>query len=224
MRASVAIVAAAGSGERLGAGIPKAFVSLRGKTILEVSLLSLAKQGIARIIVALPPENMSLNSAPSIPNIEILTVSGGMRRQDSVLNAAKLVPHTADVVFIHDAARPLLRAGIVEELHSTAIKYGAAVPALPCADTLKYVEDGQIHRTVDRSRLYGVQTPQAFRRDIFDAMLKHYSSIEMTDDCSVAEIALGLKPHIVTGSARTLKITTPEDLRIVELMYREEGF
>ncbi len=211
-----AVVAAAGGGERLGAPVPKAFVELPGGTLLEHSLRSLARQGVTFAAVAVPVGFEPPRPVASPPGMEAALVEGGPRRQDSVLNAARLLP-PARVVLVHDAARPFLRPGLVAELAAEALRRGAAVPTLPCPDTLKLVEGGVAVRTVDRSGVHLVQTPQAFRRDVFEAMLPLYDRLEVTDDAAIAEAA-GFPPRAVEGSPFTFKVTRPADLELARIL------
>ncbi|MFA4985325.1 MAG: IspD/TarI family cytidylyltransferase [Candidatus Brocadiia bacterium] len=246
---TIAIVAAAGSGERLGYGIPKAFVSLGERTILECCMAGIHRQGVDHAIVALPigmAANTTLTSAsPNCAILETLVhgkpqaqgtfrveipsgmavsfVTGGTRRQDSVRNCAAMIPPEAGVILIHDAARPFLRDGLAADLAEAAMRWGAAAPALPCADTLKVGREGKIINTVDRRSLFGVQTPQAFRRDIFLKMLSLYSDADVTDDCAIAE-TIGTHPHIVSGSPFTFKITTAADLELARLLAASRGY
>ena len=213
-----AIVPAAGMGKRLAAGVPKAFVQLApGISLLSLAVDSLVEQGVGHIVVAIPRKYLNRTSLTT--QVATVTfVAGGERRQDSVQNAARILPEGYRSVFIHDAARPFLRRGIVRELHEAAIRDGAAAPVLNCPDTLKRTSNGRISETVDREGLYRVQTPQVFRADVFRAMLDLYDKLAVTDDCKLAEEA-GFAPVAVTGSEYSFKVTTPEDLEFAKALY-----
>ncbi len=215
-----AIVPAAGSGMRLGASVPKAFVEIGSRPMLHHAVISLAGQGVRHFIIALPPQF----SAPPMPvgDFEILTVPGGEQRQDSVLNAAALLPSSYGAVLIHDAARPWLRDGLIADLLAAAKDRGAAVPVVAVADTLKAVSDGLVLRTVPREGLAGVQTPQCFCASLFSRMLPLYRDMAVTDDCAIAE-ALGERPAAVPGSPLSFKVTTPHDLRLATLLFSGEA-
>ncbi|MDZ7814625.1 MAG: 2-C-methyl-D-erythritol 4-phosphate cytidylyltransferase [Planctomycetota bacterium] len=213
-----AIVPAAGMGKRLAAGVPKAFVQLApGVSLLSLAVSSLAEQGIGHIVVAIPEKYLERTSLAPF-GAQVTFVAGGERRQDSVRNAAQVLPKDYSTVFIHDAARPFLRGGIVRELHENAMRDGAAAPVLNCPDTLKRTSNGRIRQTVEREGLYRVQTPQVFRCDVFDSMLELYDKLHVTDDCKLAEEA-GFAPVTVRGSEYTFKVTTPEDLELAKALY-----
>ncbi|GAB4151314.1 MAG: 2-C-methyl-D-erythritol 4-phosphate cytidylyltransferase [Planctomycetota bacterium] len=217
MKGAWCILAAAGSGERLGSKVPKAFARLGRTTIIQRAIKELHHQGIRNFVVALPRGRAFDVGFLQQSDAEIHTVEGGAERQDSVLNAAAMLPDDVSFVLVHDAARPFLRTGVVEELISRASETGASMPVLPVTDTLKRVSGGIIEATVPRAGIVRVQTPQVFRGDVFRAMLPLYRSMSVTDDSAVAE-SLGIKPAAVTGSAFTFKITTPEDLAMAELI------
>jgi 2-C-methyl-D-erythritol 4-phosphate cytidylyltransferase len=214
-----AIVPAAGSGVRLGASVPKAFVNIGVLPMLHHAILSLAAQGVEHFVIALPPGF----DAPAMPagEFEILTVPGGEQRQDSVLNAAAALPSDYCAVLIHDAARPFLRAGLVADLLAAARSHGAAVPVLPVVDTLKKLDGNKVIATVSREGLAGVQTPQCFSADLFKRMLPHYRGMQVTDDCAIAE-SLGVRPAAVPGSPLSFKVTTQHDLQLARLILASE--
>ncbi len=143
-------------------------------------------------------------------------VPGGAHRQDSVRNGLEKI--TGDVVAIHDAARPLVRCGIIERSIDEARRTGACIAAVPVIDTIKRVADGVVGATVDRSNLYAVQTPQTFRTDLLrDAYARAYADgVYATDDAALVE-RLGAKVSIVPGSYDNIKMTTPEDLDLISM-------
>jgi 2-C-methyl-D-erythritol 4-phosphate cytidylyltransferase len=213
---AVALVVAAGRGERLGTAVPKAFAILAGRPMVQWSIAALEEVGaIEEIVVALPPGV----DAPE----GTIGVAGGTQRSHSV-QAALAAARAADVVVVHDAARPLLTAALVEDCLS-AIADGdcdAAIAAAPVTDTVKECDGATVVRTLDRSRLWAVQTPQAFRREALERALDQGDEIvgAATDDAALVE-ALGGTVRLVPAPRENLKVTTPLDLRVAELLLRE---
>ena len=213
---AVALVVAAGRGERLGSEGPKAFVMLAGRPMVEWSIAALsAVAAIEQIVVALPPGV----TAPA----GTLGVAGGRQRSQSV-RAALRAARDDDVVLVHDAARPLLTAVLVEDCLG-ALRAGdcdAAIAATPVTDTIKESAGADVVRTLDRSRLWAVQTPQVFRRDVLERALAQDDEViaAATDDASLAE-ALGATVRLVPAPATNLKVTTAVDLRVAELLLGE---
>jgi 2-C-methyl-D-erythritol 4-phosphate cytidylyltransferase/2-C-methyl-D-erythritol 2,4-cyclodiphosphate synthase len=215
-----AIIAAGGRGLRLGAGRPKQFLELAGRSILETSIAALAASSrIDEIVVALPAEHLEaeskiLKSAIARP---LTFVSGGARRQDSVANAFAKTSGKADLIVIHDAARPFVTGEVIARAIDGARAYGAAIAAVPVKDTVKQAgeanADGSrlIRGTIARDSVYLAQTPQAFQRDILARALSEGHSIDATDEAMLVE-RLGLPVHVVPGDERNVKITTAEDL------------
>jgi 2-C-methyl-D-erythritol 4-phosphate cytidylyltransferase len=212
---AVALLVAAGRGERLGSQGPKAFVACAGRPLLEWSVAALqACADVERIVVALPPGVI----AP--PGTE--GVQGGEQRSQSV-RAALRHAGDADVVVVHDAARPLLTPQLVQDCLDTlaAEDCDAAIAATPVADTIKEAEGEVVVRTLDRSRLWVVQTPQVFRRDLLERALAAPPQVvaAATDDASLVE-RLGGEVRLVTAPRENLKVTTSDDLRLAELLLR----
>ncbi|HEY3019502.1 MAG TPA: 2-C-methyl-D-erythritol 4-phosphate cytidylyltransferase [Solirubrobacteraceae bacterium] len=214
---AVALLVAAGRGERLGAPGPKAFIMLAGRPMLEWSLDALrAAPSVERVVVAVPPGVEWVGGDVS--------VAGGESRSQSVRNALAAAGD-ADVVVVHDAARPLLDADLVERC-VRALDGGAdaVIAAAPVTDTVKEAADGIVTRTVDRSRLWAVQTPQVFRRAALEAALAQPDAVlaTATDDAGLVE-ARGGVVRVVESSPRNLKVTTPTDLKLAELLLASEG-
>ena len=215
-----AIIAAGGRGARLGADRPKQFLELGGRSILELSLAALAASDrINDIVIALPADYLdagskALKKAVSKP---LAFVSGGNRRQDSVSNAFAKTSPKADVILIHDAARPFVTQAVIERTIDGARTYGAAIAAVAAKDTVKQAgapkPDGSrlIRGTVPRENVFLAQTPQAFQRDILARALAEGQGIEATDEAMLVE-RLGLPVHVVEGDERNVKITTEQDL------------
>jgi 2-C-methyl-D-erythritol 4-phosphate cytidylyltransferase / 2-C-methyl-D-erythritol 2,4-cyclodiphosphate synthase len=207
-----AIIAAAGSGRRVGAAEPKQMLDIGGGSMLQHSVQAfLAHPRISEVIVVLPT-----GRAPLVPFPDVHVVDGGPRRQDSVANAFDAVNPSADVVLIHDAARPFVSAALIDKTIDAAMAHGAAIVALQSRDTVKRVEhrpDGAvIVDTIPRESVYLAQTPQGFRREVLAAAVAvGRSGVDATDEAFLAERA-GFQVHIVEGEPGNVKITTAEDL------------
>lgn len=218
-----AIVLAAGRGERLGGRVSKALVKLAGLPLVCHSLKALsANSQIKDILVVVNEHNRSAVAravARHAPQKVRAFVNGGSRRQDSVSNAlAALTPRTS-IVLVHDAARPFIDRRVLEQLLLTAGKCSAAIPAVPVKATLKEVSVSAgrmvVSRTPDRSRLWEVQTPQAFEKNVLLEAYRRFGHADVTDDASLVE-KLGVAVRVVPGSHAQIKVTTPEDLVLVE--------
>jgi 2-C-methyl-D-erythritol 4-phosphate cytidylyltransferase/2-C-methyl-D-erythritol 2,4-cyclodiphosphate synthase len=212
-----AIIAAGGRGSRFGSPHPKQILMLRGRPVLRRSVEAFVAAGcVTDIVVALPGELVAnppeyLRAGPGGKPIEI--VEGGLRRQDSVARAFARVSSRADVVVIHDAARPLVSVALIEQTVAAAAESGAAVAAVRARDTVKRVEAGRVVETLPRDAVVLEQTPQAFRVDVLRDALA--SSDDATDEAALAERA-GHAVRVVEGDPRNLKITTAEDLLMLE--------
>jgi 2-C-methyl-D-erythritol 4-phosphate cytidylyltransferase/2-C-methyl-D-erythritol 2,4-cyclodiphosphate synthase len=210
-----AILAAGGRGLRLGLAQPKQLMVIAGRSILErsVSLLQMHPD-VNEVIVALP-EELASQPPPCLLNTSkpLRVVAGGARRQDSVAAAFRLVSEGADVVVIHDAARPFATRDLITRTIAAAAESGAALAALGARDTVKQVSDGVVRATLDRQEIYLAQTPQAFRRDVLRDALAIAG--EATDEAALAERA-GYAVRIVEGEASNIKVTTPEDVIVAE--------
>jgi 2-C-methyl-D-erythritol 4-phosphate cytidylyltransferase len=214
---TVAIVPAAGSGERLGAGTAKAFVSLGGRTLLEMAVDGLLASGvIERVVVAAPPQRVA-------ETVELLgeraaVVAGGSERLDSVRLALAAVGDP-EFVLVHDAARPLTPADQIRRVVA-ALSEGqrAVIPVLSVIDTIKAVDaTGVVLGTPERSGLRAVQTPQGFETALLRRAYDRATAA--TDDAALVE-NLGVPVHTVAGDALAFKITTPLDLLLAEAVVR----
>lgn len=235
MTATVVIVAA-GSGERLRAGVPKAFVPLAGRPMLDWAVAAFADHpDIDGVVVVAPAgtgtmgtDTVALNTVGSAvkrllgrPDSRVV-VAGGSSRQESVRNGLAAVADTTEWVLIHDAARPLVPAEVISAVVN-ALRQGAraVIPVLPVTDTIKRVDAfGVVTGTVDRLELRAVQTPQGFDRkalvEAHEAAL--YGNLSgVTDDAGVMEAA-GYAVQTVPGSPAAFKVTTPHDLALAELL------
>jgi 2-C-methyl-D-erythritol 4-phosphate cytidylyltransferase len=215
------VIAAAGSGERLGAGGPKAFVELAGRPLIEWSLEAFrAASSVAEIVVAAPP-----GQEGSMAKRGVVAVAGGEHRSESVANALELCGE--EIVVVHDAARPLVSAAlidaVVKELGADEEAAGV-IAATQVTDTIKQAsEAGQVERTLDRSGLWAVQTPQAFRAGALREALADPDSLpEATDDAMLVE-RRGGRVLIHPAAADNIKVTSPLDLRVAELLLAERA-
>ena len=215
-----AVVPAAGSGERLGAGRPKALVEVGGRAILAWSLDALAAGGVQAAVVAGPPDPAGAQALADVlaadpPALPVTVVPGGADRTASVAAGLSAVPLHAEVVLVHDAARPLVPAAVVARVVA-AVRAGApgAVPALPVVDTVKQVLGGVVHATVDRGNLVAVQTPQGFDAGVLRSAFAG-SPAAATDDAGLVE-AMGAAVHVVVGDPEAFKVTRPLDLVLAE--------
>jgi 2-C-methyl-D-erythritol 4-phosphate cytidylyltransferase len=212
---SIALVLAAGSGERLGVGRPKALVELAGRPLVEWSIEVLrGVEGIERIVLALPPGT----PAPA----GVTAVDGGPVRSDSVRKALAATER-GDPVLIHDAARPLLTAELAKAVIAALLadeSADAAIAATPLTDTVKRADrGGVVSQTLDRRELWAVQTPQVFRRAALERALAVPEEIlaEATDDAWLIERAGG-KVIVVAASEENIKVTTRLDLEVAEML------
>lgn len=223
-----AIIAAAGQGKRMGAGHNKQYLQLMGKPII-IHTLKIFQQSdlIDNIILVIPEAEIThckqILSSYDMNGIDI--VAGGKERQDSVYNGL-LKADTAEIVVVHDGARPLLALNHLEKIVTEAKTNKAAILAVPVKDTIKVANpQGIIQNTPNRSSLWAAQTPQAFKRQL---LMKAYQIATAdryygTDDASLVE-RLGEPVIVVSGSYENIKVTTPDDLIIAEaiLQRREE--
>ena len=213
-----AIVPAAGSGVRMGGGIPKALLTLAGEPLLVHAVRGLrAATRIGLIVVAAPADRVA-EVAGLLTSYDVLVVAGGAERQDSVRLALAALPAEVDLVLVHDAARALTPAAVTDAVLD-ALQSGAdaVVPVLPVADTVKRVAGETVLETVDRADLRAVQTPQGFRRDVLTAA--HADTTPATDDAALVE-RLGRTVVTVPGSEEALKVTRPFDLLVAEAVLR----
>jgi 2-C-methyl-D-erythritol 4-phosphate cytidylyltransferase len=202
----VGIVPAGGSGERLGADRPKAFVVCAGRPLVEWSVDALSAV-CSRVIVAAPP------SFP-LPG----SVEGGATRSASVRNALDVAPE-ATVVVIHDAARPLVTSGLVRECLDALEEVQGVIAAAPVSDTIHRIRSGDlIQDTPDRAALWAAQTPQVFNADALRQALQAGS---MATDEAALVVAAGGRVRVIEGPRDNIKVTTPTDLRLAEALLRD---
>ena len=228
-----AIIAAGGRGTRLGSDDPKQLLEIGGVPMLQRTVDTLLRAAcVNEIIVVLPPD--VARDPPSYLRDQrkpLYVVAGGVRRQDSVANAFERVSRAADVVVVHDAARPFATETLISRTVDAASESGAAIAALPASDTVKQaaamVQAGQdliVERTLPRERIFLAQTPQAFRREVLrEAIaLARDTGIDVTDEAALAERA-GHLVRLVVGEPQNVKITTADDLHAARGMIQSEA-
>lgn len=212
------LVLAAGRGERLGAPVPKAFAPLAGVPLVVRSLAAMARvREVDRVVpvVALADRDRFAALAPGLAGIPKLTapVWGGAERQDSMQAGLASLGPDVDLVAVHDAARPFVRARDVARVLAAARDVGAALLAVPVTDTIKRVRAGRVVETPERSECWAAQTPQAFRAEVLKEALARAAAegFQATDDVRLVE-RLGLPVAVVEGDPGNVKITRSEDL------------
>jgi 2-C-methyl-D-erythritol 4-phosphate cytidylyltransferase len=217
--ATAVILAAGGRGHRLGGGLPKALVPLRGRPLFLHSLRAFARLPFVReIVVVLPAgwiERVRRAHARELLRLRVsMLVPGGPRRQDSVRAGLSVVK--SPIVLVHDAARPLVTARQARAVAVATARHGAAVLASPAVDTVKIVDArGRVRQTPDRSRVWHAETPQGFRREILLRAYRTHGRAPATDDAALVERAGG-RVVIVPSDGANFKVTTRDDLRRVK--------
>ncbi|HEU4945320.1 MAG TPA: 2-C-methyl-D-erythritol 4-phosphate cytidylyltransferase [Solirubrobacterales bacterium] len=210
------MIAAAGSGQRLGAGGPKAFVPLAGRPLVEWSIAAFGSApSVGPIVVAFPPGHAREHSSPDFE-----VVDGGATRAHSVSNALQAVG--TELVTIHDAARPLVTTELIEDVVATLMAdpgAAGAIAATPVTDTIKRVGDMAIEATLPRELLWAAQTPQVFRVEALrEALVANPDAMAVATDEAMIVEAAGGRVLIHPAPAENLKVTTPLDLRLAELL------
>jgi 2-C-methyl-D-erythritol 4-phosphate cytidylyltransferase len=227
MKAS-GIIVAAGSGNRLGRSEPKAFVKIAGLAMLAYSLRTIAEVSeIEEIVIAVPSgmEKAARAEADAADvKLPVKITAGGAERQDSVRIALALTGAEAEIIVVHDAARPFADADLFARCIAAARRSDGGIAAAPVSDTLKRGVDGTIASTVPRSGLWRAETPQAFQRSLLVAAHERAAreKIVATDDSDLVE-QIGGRVELVESRAINLKITTPADLALAELLAASSG-
>ena len=218
---------AAGSGNRLGGEVPKQFQLLYGKPILCHTLQVFEQCNlIENIVVVTAEEWLAYVSQQVVDRFGISkvkkVVTGGEQRQDSVFAGLQALKGEAEIVAVHDGVRPFVTDGKLQEVIEAALKFGAAILAVPPKDTIKIEKSGFVEKTPSRDKLWCVQTPQVFKFDlIFNACVKAFEhGVYHTDDSALVE-RLGWQVKIVEGEQENIKITFPFDLKIAESILAE---
>lgn len=218
------IVAAGGQGTRAGGAVAKQWVSLGGRSMLAHSVAACAAvPEVDGLVVVVPAERLAEAEAElgaCTHGKPLVVVAGGARRQDSVANGAAALPAEASIVLVHDAARPFVSRAVVSAVIAGARDAGAAIAAVPVHDTVKRVEGEDslwCAETLPRERIQLAQTPQGFRRAVFDEAVAIGSrAADATDEATLAERA-GHRVRVVAGDPANIKVTTPQDLEAAHL-------
>lgn len=218
-----AVIVAAGSASRMG-GIDKVMAALGGEPMIARTVRAFQQCGaIADIVIVTRPDLIRPISALCAQMDKVrMVVAGGQSRQESVALGLNALPKGVELAAVHDGARPLITDAVIDRAVRAANSYGAAAPAVPVKDTIKVVRGGLVTDTPDRASLQAVQTPQVFDFDLLRGALKKAAedAAAVTDDCSAVE-RLGMAVKIVEGDERNLKVTTPMDLKIAEMLLEE---
>jgi len=211
------VIPAGGVGRRLGSTTPKQFLRLGARTILALTVEHFTRHPDVRaVVVAAPAAHLARTrrALATVPNAaRVQVVAGGAERQDSVWLGMQAVPDEVAVIVVHDAVRPFITRALVDRVVAAARTGGGAICALPIAETVKRVRDAVVEATVDRSALWAVQTPQAFRAELLrEAHEKARRDAFLGTDESMLVERLGHPVAVVAGLRDNVKITTPEDL------------
>lgn len=220
-----AVLVAAGAGERLSAGVPKAFVSLVGQTLLERAAHALVASEVLDALVVVVPEErrQEVHALLGELDLDLRVCVGGRTRQESVARGVAEVRE--DLVAVHDAARALVPPALVRHVVEAMTEdWDAVAPGLAVVDTVKRVDpdDGRVLETVSRATLRAVQTPQVFRRELLQRLHAEAHGADATDDLLLVEQAGG-RVRLMDGDERNLKITTPVDLVLARALLAEDA-
>ena len=230
MNKIVAIVPAAGSGKRFSDDVPKQFLKISEKSILELSIRPLLDfSDCLGVCVVVPPNDQYHKSLDVIQNPKVFVVEGGSSRMKSVMNGIKFWEESDtsyDYILIHDAVRPCLRSSDVQEIiNSLEEEIDGIVLGIPCSDSIKEVsgENSLISNTLDRTRLWRAFTPQIFKRNILiKAAFKKNLKQDFTDEASLVEANQG-RLKMVQGSKDNIKLTFPEDIVLIKSILISQG-
>jgi 2-C-methyl-D-erythritol 4-phosphate cytidylyltransferase len=229
-----AVIVAAGSSSRMGGKVRKPYLKLRGRPILSWTVQRLGRTpNLRQIVLVTRPEDRAraaraARQARLPKTVELAFAAGGARRQDSVFNGLRATTPAAEVVLVHDAARPFPPPEAVCAAVAAAARAGGAILAIPVRDTVKRqrpVEgEPRIEQTVPRAHLWQAQTPQVFRRalllELFEKLARTAPDVEVTDDAAVCE-RFGHAVVLIEASLTNLKITRPEDLPVAEALLKQ---
>ena len=218
-----AVIVAAGSASRMG-GIDKVMAQLKGEPMILRTVRAFQQCDAVQEIVIVTREDLirPISSLCAQMDKVKAVVAGGKSRQESVWLGLNALSKDVKLAAIHDGARPLISNAVIDRTVRAAHTYGAAAPAVPVKDTIKVVKSGLVMATPDRANLRAVQTPQVFDFDLLRGALKkaEEENANLTDDCSAVE-RMGMSVKIVEGDERNLKVTTPLDLKIAEMLLEE---
>jgi 2-C-methyl-D-erythritol 4-phosphate cytidylyltransferase len=218
-----AVIVAAGSASRMG-GIDKVMAELGGEPMIKRTVRTFQESDVISEIVIVTRPDLIVPIMGLCAGFEKVkaVVAGGKSRPESVHLGLNALSNKVKLAAVHDGARPLITWQVIDRTVRAANTYGAAAPAIPVKDTIKTVQGGIVKNTPDRESLRAVQTPQVFDFDMLRGALKKAVSEEapITDDCSAVEM-MGMSVKIVEGDERNIKVTTPMDLKIAEMLLEE---
>ena len=218
-----AVIVAAGNASRMG-GIDKVMAQLKGEPMIVRTVRTFQNCDAISEIVIVTREDLITAISDLCKGMEKVkaVVVGGKSRQESVQRGLNALSNKIKLAAIHDGARPLISWQVIDRTVRAANTYGAAAPAIPVKDTIKVVEGRAVKYTPDRATLFAVQTPQVFDFDLLRGALKkaEVDGAQVTDDCSAVEL-MGMTVKIVEGDERNIKVTTPMDLKIAEMLLEE---
>jgi len=229
---TVAVIPAAGAGERMGAGLAKQFMELEGRPLLAVTVENFERcSAVESVFVVVPPDSVSYCKEEIIKRYALSkvrqVVPGGKRRQDSVRLGLEAAQGESDLVLIHDGVRPFVHPEFIARIIQAAFQHRAVIPVMSLKETLKEVgNDGRVKGTMERRSFRLVQTPQAFRYE--DILSAHRRAAEenweeMTDDALLLE-RMGIPVAVVEGLEENIKITTPYDLELARFILGRRKF
>lgn len=223
MKKCGAVIVAAGTASRMG-GIDKVMAELAGEPMILRTVRTFQNSDVISEIVIVTREDLILpisHLCKEMDKVKIV-VKGGKSRQESVQLGLNALTEKNGLAAVHDGARPLITNAVIDRTVRAAHAYGAAAPAVPVKDTIKIVKGGLVESTPDRSTLQAIQTPQVFDYALLKGALQKAedTGAAVTDDCSAVEL-LGMSVKIVEGDERNLKVTTPMDLKIAEMLLEE---
>ena len=218
-----AVIVAAGSASRMG-GIDKIMEPLEGEPLVMHSVRAFQNCDAIKEIVVVTRQDLIvpiMSLCADLPKVKAV-VAGGSSRPESVSAGLNALSEKIKLAAIHDGARPLITWQVIDRTVRAANSYGAAAPGIPVKDTIKIVTGGVVKETPDRKNLYAIQTPQVFDIALLRAALKKAKDdgAEITDDCSAVE-RMGMSVKIVEGDERNIKVTTPMDLKIAQMLLEE---
>ena len=218
-----AVIVAAGNASRMG-GIDKVMAELGGEPMIVRTVRTFQQSDVIReIVIVTRPDLMDKIKTLCSDFTKVqAVVAGGADRADSVDKGLKALSSKVRLAAVHDGARPLVSQEVIDRAVRAAHSYAAAAPGVPVKDTVKIVRGGVVENTPDRNALQAIQTPQVFDYDLLGGALKKAKAdkVAITDDCSAVE-RMGMAVRIVEGDERNIKVTTPMDLRIAELLLEE---
>ena len=223
IRSCGAVIVAAGNASRMG-GIDKVMAPLREEPMIVHTVRAFQESPVIKQIVVVTRADQVLDVTDLCRGMNkvVAVVEGGADRQASVEAGLNVISSKIQLVAIHDGARPLISQQVIDRTVRAAHTYGAAAPGIPVKDTIKQVRGGVVQETPDRSKRCAIQTPQVFDRDLLMAALDkaRKDNAAITDDCSAVE-RMGMSVKVVEGEEKNLKVTTPLDLKIAELLMED---